>query len=125
MEAKIRQHLEQTRRHADLVKGCIESLGASTSSLKSGIGNVMGALQGRATEIAKDEMVKNALTDYASEQFEIASYRSLIAAAEALGENGIADICRQILRDEEDMAQWLNNHIPTVTREYLAQQATA
>src|SRR5689334_12914341 len=99
MQARIQQHLQETRRHADLVKGCIERLGGSTSALKSGMGKVSGFFQGVSTGMAKDEIVKNALADYASEHFEIASYTSLLAAALALGDQQQASVCQEILRD--------------------------
>jgi len=125
MQARIQQHLEQTRRHAELVKGCIERLGGSTSAIKSGMGKIGGFFQGVSTGMAKDEIVKNALADYASEQFEIASYTSLIAAAQALGDREMAAICQQILRDEEEMAGWLQQQIPTITQEFLGLQTRA
>ncbi len=123
IQARIEEHLQQTRRHAELVKGCIERLGGSTSAIKTGMGKVMGAVQGLSTGPAGDELVKNALADYASEHFEIASYTSLIAAAQAIGEQEIASVCQQILRDEQDMASWLQQQIPLITQEYLGQQA--
>lgn len=121
MKAKVQQHLEQTRRHADLVKGCIERLGGKTSSVKSGMANISGTIQGLSTGAAKDEMVKNVLSDYSSEQFEIASYLSLISAATELGDQETVRICEQILKDEEDMASWLAQQIPNATKLYLQQ----
>jgi ferritin-like metal-binding protein YciE len=123
MQARIQQHLDQTRRHAELVKGCIERLGSSTSTVKSAMGQIGGFFQGISTGMAKDEMVKNALVDYASEQFEIASYTSLIAAAQSIGDQQTATVCQQILRDEEDMARWLQQQIPMITQEFLGLQA--
>ncbi len=123
VQARIQQHIEETRRHADLVKGCIERLGSSTSTVKSGMSTLMGTVQGASTGFAKDELVKNALADYASEHFEIASYTSLIAAAEALGDLETARVCQEILLDEQAMAAWLEQQIPVVTREMLQTQA--
>jgi len=125
MQARIQQHLEQTRRHAELVKGCIERLGGSTSAIKSGMGKIGGFFQGVSTGMAKDEIVKNALADYASEQFEIASYTSLIAAAQALGDQEMATVCQQILRDEQEMASWLQQQIPMITQAFLGLQERA
>lgn len=122
MQAKVQQHLEQTRHQAEMLRGCIERLGGKTSALKTGIANIMGTFQGMSTEAAPDEMVKNALSDYASEQFEIACYTSLIAGAEAIGDTETAQICRQILREEEDMANWLAQQIPVITKMYLGEQ---
>lgn len=123
MQAKLQQHLEQTRRHGDLIKSCIERLGGSTSSIKTGMADIMGRVQGASTEVAKDELVKNMLADYASENFEIASYTSLITAATAIGDAETARVCQEILRDEQDMARWIEQQIPVVTQEFIGQQA--
>jgi ferritin-like metal-binding protein YciE len=123
MQARVRQHLEETRRHAELVKGCIERMGGNTSAVKSAMGKIGGVMQGVSTGMAKDEMVKNALADYASEQFEIASYTSLLAAAKALGDTQTAQVCQQILSDEMEMARFLEQQIPMITQEFLGMQA--
>src|SRR5947209_3017903 len=86
MQAMIEAHLEQTRRHGELVKGCIERLGGKTSGVKSGLSSVMGMAQSVMTGAAKDELVKNAISDYAAENFEIASYNALIVAAQQMGD---------------------------------------
>jgi ferritin-like metal-binding protein YciE len=120
---RITQHLEETKMHAERVKDCVERLGGSTSSVKTAMGKVTGFFQGLSTGAAPDEMVKNGLSDYAAEHFEIASYRALIAAATALGETGVASICQDILRDEENMAKWLESQLPMMVQEYLGAPA--
>src|SRR5919206_2764152 len=80
LQAKLQEHLEQTRHHAELVKRCLERLGESPSMVKSTVANVLGTTQGLATGLAQDEPVKNALADYAAECQEIASYWALISA---------------------------------------------
>ncbi|MFP5285688.1 MAG: ferritin-like domain-containing protein [Thermoanaerobaculia bacterium] len=124
MYQKIAQHLEQTRMHAERVRECVERLGGSTSSMKTAMGAISGFFQGRSTGAAPDELVKNALSDYAAEHFEIASYRALISAARALGENEVVRICETILREEEEMARWLEHQLPMIVNEYLGQTAT-
>ncbi len=123
MQNGIQEHIETTRRHADRVKECIERLGADTSGLKAGTAKISGTLQGMSTGIAEDELVKNAISDYAAEQFEIASYRSLIAAAEELGEQETVRACQENLREDEEMAQWLEQQLPTVIQEFLRSKA--
>lgn len=119
MAQRIQQHLQETRRHADLVRGCVERLGGSTSTVKNTLGKVTGFFQGLSTEPARDELVKNALSDYAAEHFEIASYRALIAGARALGETEVARVCEEILQDEERMARFLEQNLPMVVQQYL------
>ncbi|PYQ56668.1 MAG: hypothetical protein DMF53_24785, partial [Acidobacteria bacterium] len=89
------------------------------STVKTALGAVSGFFQGRSTGASPDELVKNALSDYAAEHFEIASYRALITAARLLGENQVVQVCEAILRDEQDMANWLEQNLPNVVQEYL------
>jgi ferritin-like metal-binding protein YciE len=120
---KITEHLEKTRMHAERVHECVARLGGSTSAVKTAMGSISGFFQGRSTGASPDEMVKNALADYAAEHFEIACYRALIVGARALGENQVVQVCEQILRDEEEMASWLEKQLPMVVQEYLGQGA--
>ena len=85
----------------------------------------MGTVQGLATGLAKDELVKNVLHDYGTEHFEIACYTSLAAAAEELGDQETARVCREILRDEEAMAGFLIGQVPTATLAILRREAAA
>lgn len=119
MHNRIQQHLEETKRHAERVRECIERRGGSVSRARGGIGAVGGMISSMATEFAEDEPVKNALSDYAAEQFEVASYRSLVAAAERIGDEYTARVCREILEEDERMANWLKEQIPDVTKEFL------
>src|SRR5215211_8595030 len=119
MQAALQRHLEQTRRHAELVKECVERMGGETSGVKTGMASVMGAVQGMTTNLAKDDLIKNTLHDYGTEHFEIACYTSLIAAAENLGDQETAQVCREILRDDQAMADFLFQQIPLATVEML------
>lgn len=62
-----------------------------------------------------------ALADYAAENFEIASYTALISAAQELGDQEIIRVCQQILRDEQEMASWLQQNLPTLVQQTLLQ----
>ena len=126
MQAGLQRHLEQTRRHAELVKECVERMGGETSGVKTGMASVMGAVQGMTTKLAKDELIKNTLHDYGTEHFEIACYTSLIAAAENLGDQETARVCAEFLRDDQAMADFLFQQIPLATIEMLQMEhATA
>jgi ferritin-like metal-binding protein YciE len=122
-QPRIQEHIETTRRHAERVEECIRHLGGDTSTLKAGTAKVSGMLQGMSTGAAEDELVKNALSDYAAEQFEVASYRSLIAAAEELGDQETVSACQENLREDEEMARWLEQQLPAVTQAFLRTKA--
>lgn len=117
------QHVEETRRHAELVEGCLERLGEKPSGVKSFLGEMFGRMQAMSTEPFKDELMKNFIADYATEQFEIASYRSLAKAARHLGEEEIARTCETILKDEERMAEWLDRNMARAVETTLQKEA--
>ena len=122
MQAKLSQHAAATQRHAELLEGCIERLGGSPSALKEAVGSAFGKVTGLANLPAKDTVVKNALGDHAAENFEVACYTSLVAAAEKVGDYETADVCKQILGEEEAMADWLKGYIPTLTQTFLTER---
>jgi ferritin-like metal-binding protein YciE len=72
-----------------------------------------------------DEIVKAALATYTFEHMEIGSYRILIATAEALADTETKLVCEQILREEENMARWLEENLPSVTKQYLDREKTS
>ena len=123
LQTQLEKHLEQTRHHAEIIKGCLERLGESPSTVKSGFANIMGTLQGMSTGMAQDELVKNAISDYATEHFEIASYTALITAAQDYGDADIVRACESIRDDEQEMAKWLEQHLPMVVQLSLLNEA--
>lgn len=125
LQARIQQHVEETRRHADLVRACVVRLGGSTSGLKSGMATAVGKAQGVAMRPAQDKVVKNALADSSAEQMEISSYQALIAAAQGLGDQETVAMCQQILQDEEGMARFLDQQLPNVVSQTMSAMPAA
>jgi ferritin-like metal-binding protein YciE len=120
--ARIRQHIAETRQHAARVEECLKSLGESPSAMKSTLSTVMGTIQSISTGLFRDEPVKNALADYGAEQFEVACYRALVAAALKLGETDIARLCEENMREDLEMAEWLDDQLPTVVEDSLTKE---
>ena len=118
----IQQHLEATKRHKDSVGACLEELGESPSALKAGMAGAGGKLQGMMADMPADGLVKGALQDYSTEHMEIASYKALIVAADDAGLTTVAQACRTILADEEQMASWLDQQLPIIVRATLSNQ---
>ena len=73
---------------------------------------------------ADDEVLKGTFASVSSEHYEIAAYKSLIAMAEACNDQSVAEVCRQNLREEEAMAQFLDSNIEQVTRTYVAKASS-
>jgi ferritin-like metal-binding protein YciE len=124
IQSRLQQHLIETRGHAEQVAACLTQLGEKPSMTKGAFGTMMGAVEGAATGVFRDALVKSFLMDYAAEHMEIASYEALVAAADELDLPDIASACEAILADETAMAAWLEQSIPEVTAMSLRELAT-
>ncbi len=124
LQARVVQHVRETQRHAELVRGCIERRGGGTSGIKDATAKVMALGQAMSGMFVGDEVMKGAIASYAFEAMEIASYRILVSTARQVGDTETARICEEILRDEEAMADWLENSIPALTQQYLMRDET-
>ena len=120
---RIRQHLEETKIQASRLRECLEALGEGTSLLKDTGGKLMATAQAMGGAFAGDEVMKGSLASYTFEQMEIASYRSLIAAAEHFGETRVVQACQANLQEEVAMAQWLDSQLPAITHAFLDRAA--
>src|SRR5690606_31314829 len=67
LRTQIRAHLDETRRHADLVRTCIERRCGDTSTLKDLTGKVVALGQSLSGLFAGDEVVKGAMAGYTFE----------------------------------------------------------
>jgi ferritin-like metal-binding protein YciE len=124
LSERIRQHVEETKGQAARLKTCLEGMGEDSSTLKDAGGKLMAWGQSFSGLFAGDEVMKGSLASYTFEHMEIASYTMLIAAAESLGETEIARACEQNLREEKAMADWLHQHLPATTEQFLARADT-
>lgn len=118
-QQRIRQHIGETKRHAERMEQCVTRLGASTSTMKSTLATLMGSAQAISTGMFRDEIVKNALSDYAAEQFEVACYKALISAAQEHAEPEIARACEENMREDDAMARWLDQQLPSVVHQAM------
>jgi ferritin-like metal-binding protein YciE len=123
VKAKIEQHLEETRGQADMLESCIKRRGSDTSTVKDLMGKFVAMGQGLSGLFVADEIIKGSIASYTFEHMEIAAYKVLIAAADAVGDAETSAVCQRILREEEAMAAWLSENIGDVTRKFLAREA--
>lgn len=122
VKAKIEEHLAETRVQAKTLRACIERRGGSTSTLKDMTGKAMALAQSISGVFVGDEIVKGALASYTFEHMEIASYKILIAAAEAVGDEETRRACEGILAEEEAMARWIEQNLHRLTYRYLGRE---
>jgi ferritin-like metal-binding protein YciE len=123
--SRIEQHIEESKRHAEDVQRCIERLDEDVSSAKNTMAELGARAKAWSANLANDDVVKFTLGMAAMEATEVASYTSLVAAAEDFDDNETADVCSRILNEEQRMYEFVIESIPAVTKKFLAQNGKA
>lgn len=125
MQARSAEHMRETEMQIERLSKCLEMIGESPSMFKELGTRAMATIQSLATAAASDEPIKDTLTGYAFEHFEIASYRSLIAFANHLGEQRMIPLLEDNLHEEQQMANWIDAHIERITEQFCQKAAVA
>lgn len=123
MRPRLEQHLDETENQRAMIEECLHRLGADTSTTKDTATKFMANMQGIMHMGMSDEVLKHALASHAFERFEAVCYHSLAAAAEAANEPEVARVARDILAQEEAMADWVWQQVPALTQKYLERSA--
>lgn len=116
----IQAHLDTTRHQADTVQSIIERLGGKVSSVETGMGQIMGQMKGILMDSKLDKKVLDLVANYAIENLEIATYRTLIAAAKQLGDVDSEPEFENILADEQAMAKFISDNLENTVSMTLA-----
>lgn len=119
LRSKLQAHTEETRQQALLIEQCLQRLGEDTSTLKDVVGKTTATAQGLSGVFVSDEVVKAIMASYTFEHMEIAAYRSLISAADLVGDTETKRVCEAILVQEQAMADWLAERISPITQQFL------
>jgi len=122
VRSKIAEHLAQTRRHAELIADRVAALGSRPSAHKGQRIGLFAPVQNILTgPVDEEDVLKNSISDYAAENFEIATYLALMTAAEDTADTATVQVCQRILTDEREMAGWLDEHIPLLADRIVRQ----
>jgi ferritin-like metal-binding protein YciE len=121
---RLREHLTETKNHARQLERRIKKIGGATAKGPEIAGQVVaqakelqrGPLHMLRGTSEEEKLLKNAQTEYSEEHHEIAMYNAIEALAEEVGDKETAKLARSIRRDEEKMARYLENLIPTLTK---------
>lgn len=124
LRARIEQHVRETQGQQATLERCISQLGGSTSTPKDVMASVMATVHAMGNAMMEDEIAKGAGISYAFEHMEIATYRALVLAARAAGQEEVAQACEGILAEETAMAEWLYDQQPDVIAEFLDREAS-
>lgn len=123
LKARLELHIEETHGQQQLLKGCLDRLGASPSIVKDVAAKVVAFGQTVSGMVIDDEVVKGAMSTYIFEHMEISSYTILIAAAKANGDVETQRVCELILAQEVAMSDWLRENLPEITFAFISRSA--
>ena len=119
VRARIEQHLTETKQQINVLEEILDRNDISRSMLKDSMSKMMAFGQSVGGIMTSDEIVKGSISGYVFEQFEIACYTSLLAAARKAGDVASIPAIESILAEEQRMADWLIQHIPDTTELFL------
>lgn len=123
VERRLREHRVETEGQIDRLNAILASFGESNSIIKDAGLSLSGNLAALAHVFAPDEIIKNSFANFAFENFEAASYMGLITLAEDGGYSDALPLLQQTLEEERAMAAWVEQSLPTVTRQFVSLRA--
>lgn len=119
---KVAEHLRETNEQLKRLESCLSAYGESTSTLKDTAQSVVANTMAVAHSMAGDEILKNTFANNAFEHFEIAAYKSLLALCGPAGAETSRSLLEMSLREEEQMASWIDANVQKVTMQYVANE---
>jgi ferritin-like metal-binding protein YciE len=141
---RLQDHLKETRNHARLLKSRIKALGGTpeevavpgpdaVKDVASGAVNLanraVAAAKGPAHMLRgtgeQEKQLKNAKTQYWNEFEEIATYYAIETFADFVGDKETHKVAKQIRREEERMARFLERLIPKLARSTAREEVPA
>ena len=130
---RLKDHLKETKSHSKQLERRIKKVssdGVATiakvaSQANRLLAQAKGPLHAVRGNSETEKMLKNAKTEYFSEHEEIATYTAIEVLADQLGDKETAKMARDIRRDEERMAKFLEKEIPILTRQMVKEDIPA
>ncbi|WP_420391362.1 ferritin-like domain-containing protein [Acuticoccus sp.] len=119
LHAALRRHRDETQAQAERLEALMSQYGESASSFKEGVMGLVGQIPTLTHAAAEDEVLKNLFAGYGFENYEVASYDSLLVMAEAAGHSDTSPL-QTSLREEEEMVRTLRPMVSDVTRKYVS-----
>lgn len=123
MSQLLKTHIRETEGQIGRLDEMLHTFGEDRSLLKDMATQIMGNMAAMAHMPMADEVLKNTFANHAFENFEIASYTSLITMAEAAGHAQFIPALQETLREEERMARMVFDQITPITQRYLLREA--
>ena len=120
--AKMQQDHGRSTQQAARLDDLLAKHGSSKSATKEAVTGAVATVAGLVHGTAGDEVLKNVLAAIGYKAYEIASYKVLITLAEAAGAAEDKAVLQTSMQEEQEMGDWLGEHIPSFVHAYLGQK---
>lgn len=124
LHARMQQDKQRSETQAARLDDLLAKHGTSKSATKEVVTGTVATVAGFAHITADDEVLKNVLAAIGYKAYETSSYTLLLTLAEAAGAAEDKSVLEQSKQEDQEMGEWLQNHVPTLAHAYL-QQAKA
>jgi ferritin-like metal-binding protein YciE len=126
---RLKQHVKETKAHAKALERRIKKLGGGGTIVQTLVGKAAAAAKAPLHAVRgsgeQEKMLKNAKTQYTAEQEEISTYLALEAFALKVNDRETAKLARDIRRDEERMAKFLEGQVKQLAGAVAAAEVPA
>ena len=120
---RLKAHRIETEGQIERLEEVLHSFDEKASVVKDATLGLVGNLAALGHVFAPDEILKNSFANFAFENFEVASYKSLITVAETGGFGQALPLLQRTLDEELAMARFCDETLPGITRKYLELRA--
>ncbi|VTP75538.1 Domain of uncharacterised function (DUF892) [Leclercia adecarboxylata] len=119
VRARIEQHITETKQQITVLEEILDRNDISRSMLKDSMSKMMAFGQSVGGMVTSDEIVKGSISGYVFEQFEIAVIPPCWPRRKKPGTWRQCLLSSLSLRKKQRMADWLIQHIPDTTEQFL------
>ena len=119
--ARMQQDHGRSVQQAARLDDLLAKHGSSKSLAKEAVTGAVATVAGLVHGTAGDEVLKNVLAAIGYKAYEIASYKVLSTLAEAAGSAEDKAVLDASMKEEQEMGDWLGEHIPSFVHAYLGQ----
>ena len=119
LHAKMEADKERSTTQAARLDDLLAKHGTKKSLAKEAVTGTVATVAGFAHVGSGDDVLKNVLAAVGFKAYEIGSYKVLLALAEAAGATDDTMVLEQSMKEEQEMGDWLGEHIPGLVRAYL------
>ncbi len=123
MKAALQRHIQESEEQKTRIEQIMQAHGTSASALKETVTGLVGNAAAIGHAFTSDEVIKNSFANYAYEHLEQAAYMSLIAMAEAAGDQQHIPLLQQNLDQEIAFGKRCGELVVPTTKRYMELQA--